>query len=45
MVRNLNVKGAGLGAYVYLKRGDSFELDIAFEYKGSRMVARICSCT
>ena len=34
MVRNLNVKGAGLGAYVYLKRGDSFELDINFEYKG-----------
>ena len=34
MVRNINVRGAGLGAYVYLKRGDSFELDITFDYKG-----------
>jgi len=34
MVRDLNVRGARLGAYVYLKRGDSFELDINFEYKG-----------
>lgn len=34
MVRNINVRGARLGEYVYLKRGDSFELDINFEYKG-----------
>ncbi len=34
MVRNVNLGQAQLGGYVYLKRGDSFELDINFEYKG-----------
>jgi len=34
MLRNLNVRGSRLGDYVYLKRGDSFELDITFDYKG-----------
>ncbi len=31
---NLNVRGARLGAYVYLIRGQSFDLNINFEYKG-----------
>jgi len=34
MVRNVNLGQAQLGAYVYLKRGNSFDLDINFEYKG-----------
>ena len=34
MVRNVNMGEAKLGAYVYLKRGDSFDLDINFEYQG-----------
>jgi len=35
MVRNINVSGAQLGGpYVYLSRGDSFDLDINFDYKG-----------
>ncbi len=31
---SLNLRGAKLGAYVYLKRGNSFDLAINFEYIG-----------